>query len=1436
MHRSGTSALMRVLNLLGIDIGCQLLPTHSTNETGFWELMPVVCDNDDILKTIHSSWFNPRPLPEQWWQIESLAPFRQQLSEILQQNFASSTLWGIKDPRLCRLLPLWLPILAEFGSTPHFIIIARHPDEVAASLKRRDELLQEHSLWLWLTYMLEAELATQNYPRVFITYDELLADWQATVTKIAATLQLQWPNQIASQAPQINEFLKLSLKHHQVSPEEVKRDDELSRWSQTVYQAMSDATHGQEESLKSLDAIRRALLGYAKRPNRVQLTDSSYQAWRQKHKVSLPQSKEAPAPNFLFSIGLPEQSEDLLTTTLNSLHAQVYQNWQWTDAVSQPLESGIYSVLWLRRNKFRTPTASDVESDWIAFLPTGDTVAPELLWWCARYIAIRPHWRFIYTDEDSCSPQEEYYAPQFKPDFNLDLLRSMPYIGGLVLVQREALQAVGGYVVSPTWRNYDLALKILDHYGEAALGHIPHLLYHRSSVNYPPDGPATTDEGIEILQQHLQRNAIYAQVYETDFPNLYCIEYPLETTPLVSIILATRNTVSSLQRCLQSLLKVTSYPYYEVILVDNQSTAEEMRAYLEQLKRDKEIRVLRLEREENLATINNFAVPQAKGSLLLFLNDDTEIIQPDWLQELLGHILRSDVGMVGPRLLGADHRLLQSGLILGMGTVGIAGQINQGLWHDEWGYLGRNQATQNCSALSEACLMITKSLYLTVGGMDETMRLFNEVDFCLKVREPGYKLVWTPFATLLQHGPGSLLQSRQQPVDHQQLDTETTLMYERWLPQLSHDPAYHPHLCLNGPDWQPDIQFKVPWDVNFHDRPRVVAFPYDSWGCGEYRVRAPLRALQQAGWLEYALLPEDREEKVPTLTELARMQPDTVLLHNTLHNHQLQALAQYQRFHSSFKVFGQDDLLYALPKSNPYRRLNYKDIKNRILKAISHCDRLLVTTEPLAEVYQYVVDEIRIVPNYLERSRWANLSSQRRQGRKPRVGWAGAGQHQGDLQLIIPLVKTLAEKEEVEWIFLGMYPDELRPYITEYHPMESFDQYSAKLASLNLDLAIAPLEHHPFNAAKSNLRILEYGILGWPVVCSDIYPYQKAPVTRVANTPQAWLTAVEEYIHDLEAAARAGESLKQWVLANWMLEDHLQEWGEALNIASPTGVQIFRFGPSKSEDLDSRVFILGCDVISTSRLENLLCTYPTIAKIADDVVGFLNLGGLGNLEEQCLADDVIGFLNLEGLGNLAEEQFLEEPLRRLNRAEIPHLWTEQETLFRYSANDKHHHQADLLKKRWKRLLDKVVIQNSAVNLARTLWLQQQFPNAYFIHIVRNGYAVALELRETIQNCYGPQPLLLSRVARHWARSLEILLADVLRLDRFLEVRYETLTTDPQTVARQVFDFLNLSQPNNQELTVITYQDSGILAQMTAEQRAVITHEAGQMLAHYGYEG
>jgi glycosyltransferase involved in cell wall biosynthesis len=188
-------------------------------------------------------------------------------------------------------------------------------------------------------------------------------------------------------------------------------------------------------------------------------------------------------------------------------------------------------------------------------------------------------------------------------------------------------------------------------------------------------------------------------------------------------------------------------------------------------------------------------------------------------------------------------------------------------------------------------------------------------------------------------------------------------------------------------------------------------------------------------------------------------------------------------------------------------------------------------------------DEVVVVANRLEKSRWLGLAPRRREG-KPRVGWAGAIGHRGDLALLAGIVRATAK--EVDWVFFGMCPDALKPYATEFHGWVPLHDYAAKLASLDLDLAVAPLEHHPFNEAKSNLRLLEYGVLGYPVVCTDILPYQgELPVTRVGNRHRDWVRAIRDMTADREACRRAGEELRDAVIRDWMLEDHLNEWKRA---------------------------------------------------------------------------------------------------------------------------------------------------------------------------------------------------------------------------------------------------------------------------------------------------
>jgi hypothetical protein len=189
-------------------------------------------------------------------------------------------------------------------------------------------------------------------------------------------------------------------------------------------------------------------------------------------------------------------------------------------------------------------------------------------------------------------------------------------------------------------------------------------------------------------------------------------------------------------------------------------------------------------------------------------------------------------------------------------------------------------------------------------------------------------------------------------------------------------------------------------------------------------------------------------------------------------------------------------------------------------------------------------DDIRVVPNYLDARLWQGLYSRRGAGSRPRVGWAGAQQHLGDLELLRQVVEETASI--VDWVFFGMCPDFLLPYVKEVHPAVTFEHYPQALAALNLDLAVAPLEHNRFNEAKSNLRLLEYGVLGWPVIASDIEPYRGAPVCRVPNQPRAWVNAIRERLANREAAWREGDALKKWVQDNWILQDHLSEWLDVL--------------------------------------------------------------------------------------------------------------------------------------------------------------------------------------------------------------------------------------------------------------------------------------------------
>ncbi|MBK8536472.1 MAG: glycoside hydrolase family 99-like domain-containing protein [Candidatus Competibacteraceae bacterium] len=899
-----------------------------------------------------------------------------------------------------------------------------------------------------------------------------------------------------------------------------------------------------------------------------QSPDTGYNAWLQRHRwddlacrhlLELTQH-QATLPLIHWLIVLPASQSALLGSTLISLAQQTLAAWRLTViadfACPSPEFAQMDELSWIRLNSWEelsnalADQARQSPAEWFWCGYPGIQLEPVFINLAVELISRHPEWRFVYTDEDVVGQRldQEYWSrPQFKPDANLDLLRSSGYIGHASLVHRELWESLPSVELRPgLLLNYAAALRCFEQFGEAAVGHIDEMVFHQPETA-SVDWSAFARDALPLLSGHLQRQKLAATVNAGSLPGTFRVNYRLTQTPLISIIIPTRNRLDLIQSCLDSLLARTRYPHFEVLIVDNRSDEPAVLDYLQQQTRqDARVRVIPYPDEYNYSAINNHAAQLAQGEFLLLLNNDTVILRDDWLATLVAIGLRPDVGAVGGRLIYPDHSVQHAGIIVGLG--GVADHIGVGLPLGKSGYMGRAQLNQNFSAVTAACLLVRRQVFFEVGGLDERdfAVLFNDVDFCLKLGTRGYRIVWSPSVTLIHHGSSTL----QSEVDIQRLAhtrREQFALIEKWRARLIHDPAYNRHLSLRHRNWRLDEAMDALWHPEFDPLSRVVALPCDDAGVGHYRVSGPIGELTRHARIRSLLLPDGQSPRrfMPEPIELSRIKAQVLLLQNAFTDWQLPALKVYAQLNPDlFKVFGLDDLVFALPANHPARQYLGKDIKTRLRQGLAGCDRAVVTSEPIAEALRSLIADIRVMPNYLERSRWAGLHVPRQEHRKPRVGWAGGIHHAGDLALLQPVIEATAA--EVDWVFMGLCLDAARPWVAEVHPGTPFDAYPAALAALDLDLAVAPLEHHRFNRAKSNLRLLEYGVLGWPVVCTDILPYQNAPVTRTPNNPDAWIKAIREHIHNPEASIAMGAELQTWVLTHWMLDQHLDDWLNAL--------------------------------------------------------------------------------------------------------------------------------------------------------------------------------------------------------------------------------------------------------------------------------------------------
>ncbi len=793
-----------------------------------------------------------------------------------------------------------------------------------------------------------------------------------------------------------------------------------------------------------------------------------------------------------------------------------------------------------------TELVKSSSAEWFFYAPPGLRLSPAFTLLAGSRLHERPNTLLLYTDEDTINTDGEHAQPKLKPDINLELLRSSPYVGAATLIHKSLMLDPRIAILPPGLsRNYGAALLAVEQ-GPNAIEHLDEILVHVPESL--ADEYAATPLANLLVQQHLTRCGVAAEVRDGPLPGALFIDYLLpDQPPKVSIIIApTPGRLSNTRACLESLIANTNYPDFEILVID-QGIDSGLPIFLaEAASRFPQIQTLRCPQKQSWLASYNVAARQAQGAFLLFLNDDCIVLQENWLTRLAAIGIRAEVGVAGCRLVSLDHKIRHAGLILGHG--GTVDHIGIDSPLVEPGYMGRAQLAQNFSAVSGDCMLVRKELFLEMGGFDEKdfPNLYHDADFCLKVGERGYQIVWTPFVTLAQQNKDDL-EEKQKAQKEQQDSRSRKAFIKKWRSRLGNDPTYNRHLSLRQREWMIDGDFDVPWHPDLEPLPRIVAQPPDEMGVGQYRMIGPLKELTDSGRICSFLLPALTSDKrfLPYVSELLRAKPTVFFLQNAFSDFHLDDLQHYaELLPDLFRVFGQDDIVFSIPQKSAARKHFGKDTKARVRKAASLCHRAIVTTEPIAEAMRGMVDDIRVMPNTLERSRWGDLQPPRNERRKPRVGWAGAQQHQGDLEFILPVVEATAN--EVDWIFMGMCPPKLRYHVAEAHNAVPFDQYPTVLAALDLDLAIAPLELNRFNTAKSNLRLLEYGAVGYPVIATDILPYRNAPVTRVPNNPKAWIDAIRAHVRDPDATHAAGDQLREWVLSHWMLDQYLDEWLKAL--------------------------------------------------------------------------------------------------------------------------------------------------------------------------------------------------------------------------------------------------------------------------------------------------
>lgn len=556
------------------------------------------------------------------------------------------------------------------------------------------------------------------------------------------------------------------------------------------------------------------------------VAEGGYEAWLARHKVdkrTLRRQKHAAfAQKPLISIVIPLYCTPLpyLKELLESVRRQSYENWQLCLADGSPddkakefIEKHYGREKRIVYRKLEENGGISVNTNEAVALAAGeylmlcdhdDTLEPDALYEIVKAINDTGA-DVLYTDEDKISMDgRHYFDPNFKPDFNLFRLRENNYICHIFVVKKSLTDETG--LLRSEFdgaQDFDFILRCCEK--AQKITHIPKVLYHwrchmDSTAADPSSKAYAYEAGRKAVREHYQRLGIDAKVEMTERPGWYRSHVKVQGNPLISVIIPNKDHTDDLELCLFSMTRKSTYRNYEILIVENNSEKEETFEYYRKLPdRYPKARVLTWEKEFNYSAINNFAAKEAKGEYLLFLNNDVEILTPDWMEEMLQNCQQENVAAVGAKLYYPDDTIQHAGVVLGLG--GIAGHIMCRASKEDPGYFGRMISVQEISAVTAACMMVKKSDFDAVGGLDETFQVaFNDIDLCMKFRAAGKKIIFTPYAELY-HYESKSRGLEDTPEKQFRFDKEVKRFQEKWAQQLEMgDPYYSPNLSVTEGD------------------------------------------------------------------------------------------------------------------------------------------------------------------------------------------------------------------------------------------------------------------------------------------------------------------------------------------------------------------------------------------------------------------------------------------------------------------------------------------------------------------------------------------------------------------------------------------------------------------------------------------------------------